>query len=92
MLTGYAPVMRTTLTLDEDVAMLLKKKMDDSGETFRDVVNRILRVGLLGDAPSSEKLEIPQPRSMGGARVDLDQALSLADGLNDDALIRQLRG
>jgi hypothetical protein len=29
---------------------------------------------------------------MGGARVDLDQALSLADGLNDDTLIRQLRG
>jgi hypothetical protein len=84
--------MRTTLTLNDDLAVLLKKKMDESGETFRDVVNRVLRVGLLGVAPSSEKLEIPQPRSMGGARVDLDQALSLADGLNDNILIEQLRG
>ena len=84
--------MRTTLTLDDDVAMLLKKKMDESGETFRDVVNRVLRLGLLGDAPSSEEFEIPQPRSMGGSRVDLDQALSLADGLSDNILIEQLRG
>jgi len=92
MPTGYASNMRTTLTLDDDVAMLLKKKMDESGETFRDVVNRVLRVGLLGVASSSEEFEIPQPRSMGGARVDLDQALSLADGLSDNILIEQLRG
>jgi len=83
---------RTTLTLDDDVAMLLKKRMDESGETFRDVVNRVLRVGLIGDSPTSEALQIPQPRSMGGARVDLDQALSLADGLSDNVLIEQLRG
>ena len=84
--------MRTTLTLDDDVAMLLKRKMNESGETFRDVVNRVLRVGLIGDAPTSHALQIPQPRSMGGARVDLDQALSMADGLNDDILTEQLRG
>ena len=82
---------RTTLTLDDDVAMLLKKKMDESGETFREVVNRVLRVGLIGDATRSEKLQIPQPRSMGGARVDLDQALSLAEGFKDIILIEQLR-
>jgi hypothetical protein len=92
MPTGYAADMRTTLTLDDDVAMLLKKMMDESGETFRDVVNRVLRVGLVGVAPSSETLQIPQPRSMGGARLDLDQALSLAEGLNDNILIEQLRG
>lgn len=84
--------MRTTLTLDDDVAMLLKKRADESGQSFRDVVNRALRVGLLGDRPSGDAPNIPQPRSMGGARFELDQALSLADGLNDDALIDQLRG
>jgi len=92
MCTSYSCGVRTTLTLDDDVAMLLKKRMDDSGETFRDVVNRVLRMGLLGEAAQPDEQRIPQPRSMGGARVDLDQALSLADGLNDESLIDQLRG
>ena len=92
MCTSYSCVVRTTLTLDDDVAMLLKKRMDDSGETFRDVVNRVLRMGLLGEAAQPDERRIPQPRSMGGARIDLDQALSLADGLNDESLIDQLRG
>jgi hypothetical protein len=37
---------RTTLTLDDDVAALLKKEMRKSGEPFKQVVNRFLRVGL----------------------------------------------
>jgi hypothetical protein len=84
--------MRTTLTLDDDVAMLLKKRADESGHSFREVVNRALRVGLLGDRPSGDAPNIPQPHSMGGARVDLEQALSLSESLNDDALVAQLRG
>ena len=84
--------MRTILTIDDDVAMLLRKKMDESGQSFREVVNRALRVGLLRDRPSGDAPNIQQPRSMGGANVDLDQALSLAEGLNDNALTEQLRG
>ncbi len=38
--------MRTTLTLDDDVAALLKKEARKTGEPFKQVVNRFLRVGL----------------------------------------------
>ena len=38
--------MRTTLTLDDDVASLLKKENRRSGEPFKQTVNRCLRVAL----------------------------------------------
>jgi hypothetical protein len=38
--------MRTTLTLDEDVAAKLKDLSRRSGESFRAVLNRVLRDGL----------------------------------------------
>jgi hypothetical protein len=37
---------RTTLTLDDDVAVLLNKEVRKSGEPFKQVVNRYLRLGL----------------------------------------------
>jgi hypothetical protein len=37
---------RTTLTLDDDVAILLKKEARRAGEPFKQVVNRYLRLGL----------------------------------------------
>jgi hypothetical protein len=37
---------RTTLTLDDDIAALLKKEMRASGEPFKRVVNRVIRLGL----------------------------------------------
>jgi hypothetical protein len=37
---------RTTLTLDDDVASLLKKEARKSGDPFKQVVNRYLRLGL----------------------------------------------
>ena len=38
--------MRTTLTLDEDVASKLQSESRRSGRTFREVVNETLRRGL----------------------------------------------
>jgi len=37
---------RTTLTLDDDVAAKLKSEVRRSGRSFRDVVNDVLRRGL----------------------------------------------
>lgn len=39
--------MRTTLTLDEDVAAKLRAEARRSGRSFRDVVNDAIRRGLL---------------------------------------------
>ena len=38
--------MRTTLTLDDDVAAKLRAEARKSGEPFKQIVNRILRTGL----------------------------------------------
>lgn len=38
--------MRTTLTIDDDVAALLKKEVRKSGQSFKQVVNHVLRQGL----------------------------------------------
>ena len=38
--------MRTTVTFDDDVAALLNKEMRRSGERFKQVVNRAVRLGL----------------------------------------------
>ena len=44
--------MRTTLTLDDDVAAKLRTAARRSGRAFRDVVNETLRRGLLAADPS----------------------------------------
>ena len=38
--------MRTTLTIDDDVAALLNKEVRKTGEPFKQVVNRAIRLGL----------------------------------------------
>lgn len=78
--------MRTTLTLDDDVAVLLKKFTAESGLSFRDAVNHLIRRGLIPGG-QIEVVDIPMPRSMGKPLVDLTQAIALVDGANDVALI-----
>jgi predicted CopG family antitoxin len=39
-------MMRTTLTLDADIAEKLKEEMRQSGKSFREVVNDLLRAGI----------------------------------------------
>lgn len=50
--------MRTTLTLDPDVAALLKKVLAKGDQTFKDVVNSALRKGL----ETTEKEAKPKKR------------------------------
>lgn len=39
-------MMRTTLTLDDDVAARLERAMRESGKSFKETVNEALRAGL----------------------------------------------
>lgn len=46
--------MRTTLTLDDDLAAALKERARATGRTFKEVVNAVLRAGLArGAAPEA---------------------------------------
>ncbi|MYE13615.1 MAG: ribbon-helix-helix protein, CopG family [Gammaproteobacteria bacterium] len=48
--------MRTTLTLDDDIAASLKTLARDTGRSFKAVVNDVIRHGLLtGEKPLAER-------------------------------------
>ncbi len=75
---------RTTLSLDDDVAAKLQEETQRSGTTFKAVVNDCLRRGL--EAPSEAELAAPfpvEPRQMGlRAGLDLDDVGGLLDFLD----------
>lgn len=84
--------MRTTLTLDADVATELKRRARNTGRPFREVLNDAVRRGLHAqDAPAGKPYSLT-PASLGGVvpGVDLDRALRLADALEDEAVARKL--
>jgi hypothetical protein len=83
---------RTTLTLDEDVAEALRKRAHRARRPFKQVVNEALRAGLASlRSPRPRRYRL-KPVSLGGvvAGVDLDRALRLSDALEDDAFLRKL--
>jgi len=63
---------RTTLTLDEDVAARLKATARRTGRAFRDVVNETLRQGLMAARPAQQRRPFRvKTRSLGGLRPGL---------------------
>ena len=80
--------MRTTLTLDPDVADGLRALARQRGLPFKQVVNAVLRRGL--DEGSSERFVV-EARALGlRPGVDLDQALEVAARLEDEETLRKL--
>ena len=57
--------MRTTLTLDEDVAKLLEKELRRSGKPFKQVVNDFLRLGLTASKQPPRKPFKVKPWNLG---------------------------
>jgi hypothetical protein len=84
--------MRTTLTLDDDLAAALKEKAYRSGAPFRKVVNEALRAGLSEAGRHPARRYRLRSASLGGVLpgVDLDRALRLADSLEDVEQARKL--
>jgi len=81
------PSMRTTLTLDDDLAGLLKQRAQELGVPFKEAVNRAIRTGL-GDAAKGRPGPAPKtiPHSFGfRPGVDPDKLGQLADELEAEA-------
>ncbi len=57
--------MRTTLTLDADVVRLLNKEARKSGEPFKQIVNRLLRLGLMAATQPARKPFVVKPMKLG---------------------------
>lgn len=82
------PRMRTTLTLDDDLAGLLRKRARELGIPFKEVVNRTIRAGL-GEAARSRRGPVPKtiPHSFGfRPGIDPDKLNQLADELEAEAV------
>jgi len=71
---------RTTLTLDDDLAALLKKEVRKSGEPFKQVVNRYLRLGLTTPKQPPRKPFKVTPINLGLPR-DFDKVEELLEYL-----------
>jgi hypothetical protein len=56
---------RTTLSLDEDVARLLNKESRRSGASFKQVVNHFLRLGLMASKQPARKPFVVKPINLG---------------------------
>lgn len=81
--------MRTTVTLEPDVARLIEQRMKSRGAGFKEVLNDAVRSGL-GGAADGEPLEF-ETFDMGKPKVDLTKALRLAGELEDAELVARLR-
>jgi hypothetical protein len=82
--------MRTTLTLDPDVAARLKDEAHRKGISFKEAVNASLRRGLADGEPVASPYRVT-PRSMKAKPgLDLDQARDLADRLEDEEVLRKM--
>jgi hypothetical protein len=83
---------RTTLTLDKDLALMLREEARRSGRPLKRIVNEALRAGLVArKRPPAHRYRLT-PVKLGGVvpGVDLDKALRLAASLEDEAIAGKL--
>jgi hypothetical protein len=79
-------IVRTTLTLDEDIAAKLVRASRTSGKSFKEIVNATLRRGLLESRSArASSAFVVQPQSLGRIKpgMTLDKISALleeADG------------
>jgi len=56
---------RTTLTIDDDIAKLVEDEVRRSGDTFKGTVNRLLRHGLMASRnPQPRKRFVVTPKAL----------------------------
>ena len=84
--------MRTTLTLDDDLAGILKRRARELGISFKEVVNRTIRAGM-DDAAASPPHPAPKTISHSfGFKpgIDLDKLGQLTDELEAEAFAEKI--
>lgn len=79
--------MRTTVTLDDDLAVRLERYRQRFGESFKRALNQALRVGLgqmEGQAEVTHEIRRTEPlrigRRIGGSIDNVGEALAVAEG------------
>jgi len=92
MVRHHDVAVRTTLTLEPDVAARVKQEIRRSGKSLKTLVNEALRLGLglSGRPVRSPRFEV-RPHAFGfKPGVDLDRMNQLFDELDADETARKL--
>jgi hypothetical protein len=83
--------MRTTITLEADVAARLREFSRRTGRSFKQAVNDAVREGLSSPAVVRAEPFVQPSYSLGKVRVDLTKSLALATDLEDQDVVAKLR-
>jgi hypothetical protein len=79
---------RTTVTLEPDTEVLVRRRMAERGISFKQALNDAVREGL---SPRGEATFHTQTVPMRRPVVNLDRALQLAGELEDEEVVRKMR-
>jgi hypothetical protein len=84
--------MRTTLTLDPDVAKKLKERMTKEGLSFKETVNRAIRSGLKAEEIHRKRRPFKVIPHSFGFRPGIDQNKlgQLLDQLDSEEFVRKM--
>ena len=77
--------MRTTLTIDDDLAILVEAETRRTGESFKGTINRLLRLGLIYDKGHAERKPFVVEPLFSGVRAGQNYD-------NIEALLEELDG
>lgn len=81
--------MRTTVTLDPDTEQLVRRRMRERKQTFKQALNDLIRAGAVGEVEVAPFRT--ETASMGVSQVNLDRALQVLAELEDEELVRKQR-
>jgi hypothetical protein len=81
---------RTTVTLDEDVAAKLKQTARERGVSFKVALNDAVRAGLSGQSSSAQPFRMKTFPMGVRPGINLDKALRLAGELEDEEILRKM--
>ncbi|MGX6448547.1 ribbon-helix-helix domain-containing protein [Patulibacter sp. S7RM1-6] len=76
--------MRTTITLDDDVAARLRELQRERGASFKDVVNDALRRGIAPATTDEPPYRMPTARMGLRPGFDVDRAREAIDRIEDE--------
>ena len=90
---AYDVFMRTTIDIDDALMSDLRQKARENGLSLKDIINRVIRIGLKKSEDASHTYRYKCPEfSLGESRYyDLDKALDLAEYLESEEISRKLK-
>ena len=84
--------MRTTLTIDDDVAGILQRQSRELDKPFKELVNNALRKGLAENLTEKKRKITVRPHDFGAikAGLDMDRMNQLVDELEVEDYLRKV--